>query len=128
MVVKMKKALYKLMNIALYGKTINITRKKTNFPSEKDHWNNFERKYILLMLHNSNHEKQVISNGKEWHYLAVKKLLAWLRGITSKHRGDFSCLNYLHSFATETKRKFHEKVCENKNFCNIDTKILGFNQ
>ena len=36
MVIKMKKALYKLMNIALYGKTINITRKKTNFPSEKD--------------------------------------------------------------------------------------------
>ena len=36
MVIKMKKALYKLMNIASYGKTINITRKKTTFPSEKD--------------------------------------------------------------------------------------------
>ena len=36
MVIKMKKALYKLMNFASYGKTINITRKKTTFPSEKD--------------------------------------------------------------------------------------------
>ena len=36
MVIKMKKALYKLMNITLYGNTINISRIKTNFPSEKD--------------------------------------------------------------------------------------------
>ena len=38
-----------------------------------------------------------------WHSLAVKKLTALLRGITSKHRGDFYCLNCLHSFATENK-------------------------
>ena len=36
-----------------------------------------------------------------WHYLAVKKLSALLRRIPSKHRGDFYCLNCLHSFATE---------------------------
>ena len=24
-----------------------------------------------------------------WHYLAVKKISALLRGITSKHNGDF---------------------------------------
>ena len=33
-----------------------------------------------------------------WHYLAVKKLSTLLRGITSKHHGDFYCLNCLHSF------------------------------
>ena len=36
----------------------------------------------------------------------------------SKHDGNFYCLNCLHSFATENKRGFHKKVCENKDFCN----------
>ena len=65
-------------------------------------------------------------------YLAVKKFIRILRGITSKHHGDFYCLNGLHSFATE-KCESHEKVCENKDFCNAvmpseNTKILTFNQ
>ena len=29
----------------------------------------------------------------QWHYLAVKKLQALLRGITSKHHNDFYYLN-----------------------------------
>ena len=67
------------------------------------------------------------------HYLAVKKLSALLRGLTSKHDGDFYCLNCFHSFATENKHQSHIRVCENKDFCNIimpseDTKILDFNQ
>ena len=75
----------------------------------------------------------MIPNGEEWHYLAVKKLSALLRGITSKHHSDFYCLNCLHSFATEKKLELHKKVCENKDFCNIlmpseDTKILEFSQ
>ena len=49
--------------------------------------------------HNSNLEKQtillMIPNGEGWHYLAVKKLAALLRGITAKR---FSGLNCLHSF------------------------------
>ena len=55
--------------------------------------------------YNSNREKQVIlliiSNGEKRHYLAVNKLSGLLRGITSKHHGDFYCLNCCHSFATE---------------------------
>ena len=31
----------------------------------------------------------MIPNREKWHYLAVKKLLALLRGITSKNNGDF---------------------------------------
>ena len=54
-----------------------------------------------------------------WHYLAVNKLSTLLRGITSKHDGDFYCLNSLHSFRTENKLKSHEKVCKNKNFYGI---------
>ena len=56
---------------------------------------------------NSNSEKQIIlliiaNEEKEgWHYLAVKKLSTILTGITSKHHGNFYCLNCLHSFRTE---------------------------
>ena len=45
--------------------------------------------------HNWNREKQVIlllilnGEGQKWHYLAVKKLSALLRGIPSKYDGDF---------------------------------------
>ena len=72
------------------------------------------------------------SKGQLWHYFAVKKLLASLRGITSKHHGDFYCLNRFHSFATENKLQPHKRACENKDFCSIimpseDTKILEFN-
>ena len=35
----------------------------------------------------------MISKVEKWHYLAVKKLSALLRGITSKNNGDFYCLN-----------------------------------
>ena len=55
--------------------------------------------------HNSNREKQVIllmtSNREKWHYLAGKKLSALLKRITSKHYGDFYCLNCLLSFRTK---------------------------
>ena len=43
-----------------------------------------------------------------WHYLAVKKLSALFYRINSR-KGDFYCLNCLHSFRTENKLKSHEK-------------------
>ena len=75
----------------------------------------------------------MIPNREKWHYLATKKLSVLLRGITSKHYGDFCCLNYLHSFTTKNKIESHKKVCENKEFYNVimpseDNKILEFNQ
>ena len=75
----------------------------------------------------------MISNREKlWHYLAVKKLSALLRGIDSKHHGDFYCLNYLYFLATK-KLESHKKVCENKDFCifimsSEDTKILEVDQ
>ena len=75
-----------------------------NFPSEKDNWKKFEKKNVTIALnvlyaekekiypafvskHNSNCEKKVIllmiSRGEKWHYLAVKKPTALLRGIKS---------------------------------------------
>ena len=74
------------------------------------------------------------NKGKEgWHYFAVKKLPALFHGITSKHKGDFYCLNCHHSFRIENKLKYHEKVCKNKDFCRIvmpskKDNILKFNQ
>ena len=70
---------------------------------------------------------------KGWHYLAVKKLSAFLKGITSKRDGDFYYLNCLHSFRTENKVKSHKKVCEKKEFWGIvipseKNNILKFNQ
>ena len=85
-----------------------------NFPSEKDDWKKIQKNNIRIALnilyakkeriypayvskYNVNREKQrillMIPNGKGWHYLAVKKLSALLRGITSKHHVDFYCLN-----------------------------------
>ena len=51
----------------------------------------------------------MIPNGKGCHYLAIKQSPVLLRGRMSKHHSDFYCLNCLHSFAAETKRKSHKK-------------------
>ena len=77
--------------------------------------------------------KEKSEGRRQWHYLAVKKLLGLLREITSKYYSGFYCLNCLHSFRTKSKLDSHKKVCENKDFRNIimpseDTKILEFNQ
>ena len=89
------------------------------------------------MCQNITREKQaillMISSGEKCHYLVVKKLSALLRGMTSKHYGDFCCLNCLHSFITKNKLKSHKKACETESFCNVkmpfqNTKILVYNE
>ena len=42
---------------------------------------NYKRENQVILL--------MITDGKKWLYLAVKSLLALLRGITSNHNGDF---------------------------------------
>ena len=44
-------------------------------------------------------------DGEKRHYIAVKKLFALLKGITSSHKGDFYCLNCVHSYSTKEKLK-----------------------
>ena len=69
--------------------------------------------YFLLPAyvskHDSNSEKQVIllmiPNGEGWHYYTVKKLSTLLIEETSKQKGEFCCLNCLHSSRTENKLK-----------------------
>ena len=87
--------------------------KEINFPSHPSKYfkkcelnNKSIALNILLVPYNTEkirlkRENQVIllmiTDGKKWHYLAVKSLLALLRGITSNHDGDFYCLNCFHS-------------------------------
>ena len=47
----------------------------------------------------------MITDGKKWDYLAVKRLSTLLKEITSKRVGDFYCLNCFYSFGTENAIK-----------------------
>ena len=74
----------------------------------------------------------MISDGKKWHHLPVKKLSALFRGVTSNNNGDLYCINCLHSYRTENKLKKHENVCRNNDYCyvempNEDNKIKIYN-
>ena len=63
----------------------------------------------------------MITDGKKWHYLAVKSVPALLRGITSNHNGDFYCLNCFHSsYSTKNKLKKNEKVCNDHDYCYVE--------
>ena len=62
-----------------------------------------------ISKYNSDRDKQVIllmiTDNKKWHYLFVKRLPTLPKGITSKHDGDFYCLNCFYSFRTENALK-----------------------
>ena len=126
-----------------------------NFPARSKDWKKFELNngIVLNILyvpyntkkigiaykskHNLTREKQVIllmiSNGENWHSLTVKNLSGLLRGITSNHAGDCYCLNCFHWYRTKNKLESHQKICENRNYCNVempdeDNKIIKYNQ
>ena len=48
-----------------------------------------------------------------------KKLSLLFHGITSKHKGDFDCLNCFDFFRTEEKLDLMKKIYKNKDFCGI---------
>ena len=127
-----------------------------NFPAAKKYWNRFEvnnKNVALNILYVPFNTKKVeiaskskynlvrhnqiillmISNGGNWHYLAVKSLSRLLRGITSNHDGDYYCLNCFHSYRTENKLNVHKKICENNEYCNIEmpspnNNLIKYNQ
>ena len=87
--------------------------------------------------HNLTREKQVIlltiTDGEKWHYTAVKRLSGLLRGVTSNNNGDFYCLNCFCSYRTKNKLELHKKVCENRDYCQVempnkDNNTIAFNQ
>ena len=70
----------------------------------------------------------MISYRKEWYYLTVKQLSAFLRVIRSKYDGYFYYLNFPHLFRPISKPELHKKVCKTKDLFGIvivfeDTKI-----
>ena len=98
--------------------------------------NTEEIRHACKSKHNLKRENQVIllmiTDGEKWHYLAVKTLSALLKGITSKDKGDFYCLNCFHSYGTKEKLKKHINVCEDHDYCYVempekDNKILKYN-
>ena len=114
--------------------------KGIDFPSHSKDWKKFEQnnKTIALNIlyvpystkqirqayiskYNHKRENQVIllmiTDGKKWHYLAVKNISALFRGITSNHNGYFYFLNCLHSYRTKETLKKHEKVCKDHDYC-----------
>ena len=98
--------------------------------------NTEEIRHAYKSKHNLKRENQVIllmiTDHEKWHYLAVKKLSALLKRITSKHIGDFYCLNCFHSYSTKEKLNKHRNVCEDRDYCYVempekDNKILKYN-
>ena len=62
-----------------------------------------------------------------------EKLSTLLRRLTSKHCGNFYCLNSVNSFRTENKLKSYGQICKNKDFFvtlmpSKKDNILEFNQ
>ena len=74
----------------------------------------------------------IITDSEKRHYLALKRLSAFFRGVTLNNNGDFYCLNCFNSFRTKNKLKNHIKVFENHDYCYVempkeDNKILNYN-
>ena len=74
----------------------------------------------------------MITDDGKWHYLAVRKFSALLRGITSKHQADFYCLNCFHSYSAKEKLEKNKGVCQNHGYCYVEmpkeyNKILKYN-
>ena len=74
----------------------------------------------------------MITDGKKWHCLAVKKLFALFIGIKPKHKRDYYCFNFLYLYRTQNKLKKHYNVCKVHDYCYVDipkedNKILKYN-
>ena len=94
------------------------------------------KKHAYKSKYNTDRENQVIilmiTNGKKWHFLPVKRMSPLLREITSNHKKDFYCLNCFHSYTRKNKLEKHYEVCKNHDYCyvempNENNKILKCN-
>ena len=116
------------------GKTcITIAPKRKKYPAHVSKQNsNREKQVTPLIIANKEKHETKPEGWRRWHYLAVKKISALLRGVKSKNNGDLYCLNCLHYFRTENKLESNKIVSQDKDFGNImmpseDSKILKFN-
>ena len=76
------------------------------------------------LKHNFKRENQanllMITEGRKWHYLAVKSVPALFRGITANHNGAFNCLTCFHPYSTEKNLKNHERICKDHDCCYVE--------
>ena len=109
-------------------------------PSEYSAFEKNNEKYAINVLYAVDNEKDIrpryiskhnktrdikinllmITDGKGiWHYIAIKIISALLKGVSSKHNGDFYCLNCFNSYRTKQKLEDHAKLCGNNDFSAI---------
>ena len=87
----------------------------------------------------------MITDGKNWHYLALKSVgtpngyncpmrsfSRLFRGIASNNIGDYYCSERFHSYRTNNSLKKHERLCDKHDYCHLempdeDNKILKYN-
>ena len=69
----------------------------------------------------------MITDGEKWHYLVVKNLSGFLRGITSNHNADLYCLNCFVHILLKINLKNIKKICENHDYCHAEMPIKGNN-
>ena len=71
-----------------------------------------------LSKNNSNldFKSDFFPSGNGCNHLAIEKISALSRKITSKHYGDFCCLDCLHFFGTKNKLKSLEKYVKMNTF------------
>ena len=67
----------------------------------KSKYNKVRKNQVIILI---------IIDGKNQQYLAMKKLSALLREITSNHEEDFYCLNCFHSYTSKNKPEKHCNV------------------
>ena len=104
----------------------NNKQETNNDDDDDDDENEYDgTKYIrpaYISKHNNKGDTQVnllmaADADNNWHYLAVKRIPGLLRGITSRHNGNFYCLNCFHLYTNENKLRKHEKICNDHDFC-----------
>ena len=81
---------------------------KTIRVAYKSEYNHKCKNQVILLM---------ITDGNKWHYIAVSKLSALLKGKSSNHIGDFYCLNCFNSYSTENALKEHEQICNKHDRC-----------
>ena len=80
----------------------------------------------------------MITNGEKWHYIVLKSERTddginrpirsrsrLFRAITSNHLQDFYSSNCLHLFRTDNALKRHQRLCNNKDYCNVEVSKPG---
>ena len=80
---------------------------KIRIVCKSEHTFNCENQAILLM----------ITDGKKIALSCCEKIVSF----TSNHDGHFYCLNCFHSYSIEQKLTKHEKVCNDHDYCYVES-------